>query len=255
MTTSYQHSLPGEQQGVGSDGQQQDLLHPRLHGNHQKYLLPLTIFLMAAFLAFHGGVNVGLEGGVRGSNSNSMAIAPTSNILEAHVAKKRSHHYDDEDNHDDGQDDDDQDENVHEHTHEHEHVETGEDNRDMPDWNDEKGRYDWQKCKDSKDPNCWKEEGERVHGFWSDFNNRMKNWWHGLFGGGGDAAAKEKDDSGKDDSSTETETVVDEPESTGPESPAEESPAEDQASDAVADTDTDTGVDEAGDSGDAKAGK
>ena len=58
-----------------------------------------------------------------------------------------------------------------------------------PDWKGE-GRYDWQKCKDSSDSDCWKQEGERVHSYWKDFGTKMKNAWksfrehvHDLFAG------------------------------------------------------------------------
>jgi hypothetical protein len=52
------------------------------------------------------------------------------------------------------------------------------DNKNMPqpDYNGE-GRYDWQKCQDSSDPECWKKEGERVGGYWHNFGLRMKTFW------------------------------------------------------------------------------
>jgi hypothetical protein len=46
----------------------------------------------------------------------------------------------------------------------------------QPDYNGE-GRYDWQKCKTSNDPDCWKNEGERVGGYWHNFGLRMKTFW------------------------------------------------------------------------------
>lgn len=49
----------------------------------------------------------------------------------------------------------------------------------QPDYNGE-GRYNWQKCKDSDDPNCWKNEGERVGGYWKNFGQRMKTYWMGF---------------------------------------------------------------------------
>ena len=49
----------------------------------------------------------------------------------------------------------------------------------QPDYNGE-GRYNWQKCKDSNDPNCWKNEGERVGGYWKNFGQRMKMYWMGF---------------------------------------------------------------------------
>ena len=59
----------------------------------------------------------------------------------------------------------------------------------QPDYNGE-GRYDWQKCKDSNDPDCWKNEGERVGGYWHNFGQRTKTFWmnfrkriHNFFGG------------------------------------------------------------------------
>lgn len=52
----------------------------------------------------------------------------------------------------------------------------------MPDYNDKQGQYDWQKCKESNDPDCWKNEGKRVGNWWSNFGQRMKAWWSGLFG-------------------------------------------------------------------------
>ena len=45
-----------------------------------------------------------------------------------------------------------------------------------PDWNGE-GRYDWQKCQSSDDPDCWKNEGKRVHSYWKDFGQKMKTAW------------------------------------------------------------------------------
>jgi len=44
------------------------------------------------------------------------------------------------------------------------------------------GEYDWKKCKESSDPDCWKKEGERVGGFWSNFGSKMKSYWANLFG-------------------------------------------------------------------------
>lgn len=46
----------------------------------------------------------------------------------------------------------------------------------QPDYNGE-GRYDWQKCKASNDPDCWKNEGERVGGYWHNFGLRMQTFW------------------------------------------------------------------------------
>ena len=46
----------------------------------------------------------------------------------------------------------------------------------QPDYNGE-GRYDWQKCKASNDPDCWKNEGERVGSYWENFGQRMKAFW------------------------------------------------------------------------------
>ncbi|KAG7360150.1 hypothetical protein IV203_035249 [Nitzschia inconspicua] len=61
-----------------------------------------------------------------------------------------------------------------------------------PDYNGE-GRYDWQKCKASNDPDCWKNEGDRVGGYWHNFGLRMMSFWenfrktiHDFFAGGGD---------------------------------------------------------------------
>lgn len=52
----------------------------------------------------------------------------------------------------------------------------------MPDPSDKQGQYDWKKCKESGDPNCWKEEGERVGNWWHNFGQRMKSHWANLFG-------------------------------------------------------------------------
>mmetsp|Transcript_21309 Transcript_21309/g.43767 ORF Transcript_21309/g.43767 Transcript_21309/m.43767 type:complete len:162 (-) Transcript_21309:541-1026(-) len=41
----------------------------------------------------------------------------------------------------------------------------------------DKGRYDWQKCMDSDDPDCWENEGERVHSYWHDFRKKVKAFW------------------------------------------------------------------------------
>mmetsp|Transcript_21311 Transcript_21311/g.43776 ORF Transcript_21311/g.43776 Transcript_21311/m.43776 type:complete len:165 (-) Transcript_21311:2166-2660(-) len=46
-----------------------------------------------------------------------------------------------------------------------------------PDLDKGAGGYDWQKCKDSDDPDCWKNEGERVHSYWHDFGQKMKSFW------------------------------------------------------------------------------
>jgi hypothetical protein len=54
-----------------------------------------------------------------------------------------------------------------------------------PDYNSKEGQYDWQKCKESNDPDCWKKEGERVGHWWEGFGQKMKSWWSNLFGGGG----------------------------------------------------------------------
>jgi hypothetical protein len=65
---------------------------------------------------------------------------------------------------------------------------------DMPDWNDSKGQYDWQKCLNADDDGCWKQEGKRVGSFWEDFGHRMDtfwksvgDWFKSMFGGGGGA--------------------------------------------------------------------
>jgi len=42
------------------------------------------------------------------------------------------------------------------------------------------GEYDWQKCKDSDDPDCWKKEGERVGGYWENFGKKMRSFWSGF---------------------------------------------------------------------------
>lgn len=42
------------------------------------------------------------------------------------------------------------------------------------------GTYDWQKCKESKDPNCWKTEGKRVDSYWTGFGKAMHNYWKGF---------------------------------------------------------------------------
>lgn len=62
----------------------------------------------------------------------------------------------------------------------------------MPDYNNPEGQYDWKKCKESNDPDCWKKEGERVGGFWKNFGHRMKSWWKNLFGGNKEDATEEK---------------------------------------------------------------
>ena len=38
-------------------------------------------------------------------------------------------------------------------------------------------RYDWQKCKQASDPNCWEEEGERVRAFWENSGTKIKTFW------------------------------------------------------------------------------
>ena len=52
----------------------------------------------------------------------------------------------------------------------------------MPDANNPEGQYDWKKCKESNDPDCWKKEGERVGGFWHNFGLKWKAFWGSLFG-------------------------------------------------------------------------
>jgi hypothetical protein len=75
-----------------------------------------------------------------------------------------------------------------------------------PDYNGE-GRYDWQKCKESKDPDCWKEEGKRVGSYWESFRDRIKGFFQRLFG---------------KKTVEETEAPAPEPEAPEPEAPAEE---------------------------------
>ena len=48
---------------------------------------------------------------------------------------------------------------------------------DAPQPDLDKGRYDWQKCKESDDPDCWKKEGDRVDSYWHDFRQKMKTFW------------------------------------------------------------------------------
>jgi hypothetical protein len=43
--------------------------------------------------------------------------------------------------------------------------------------NTDEGRYDWQKFQEIKDPNCWKEEGDRVSSFWFIFCAKVKEHW------------------------------------------------------------------------------
>ena len=50
------------------------------------------------------------------------------------------------------------------------------DNATKPDYNGE-GKYDWQKCQDSSDPDCWKNEGERVGSYWDNFGQRTGAYW------------------------------------------------------------------------------
>jgi hypothetical protein len=52
-------------------------------------------------------------------------------------------------------------------------------NMPRPDFNGE-GRYDWQKCKASNDPDCWKNEGERVGSYWHNFGLSVKTFWINL---------------------------------------------------------------------------
>jgi hypothetical protein len=70
-------------------------------------------------------------------------------------------------------------------------------NMPEPDYNGE-GRYDWQKCQASNDPDCWKKEGERVGGYWHNFGLRMKTFWqnfrqsiHDFFAGTSAPATKQ----------------------------------------------------------------
>mmetsp|Transcript_25078 Transcript_25078/g.57617 ORF Transcript_25078/g.57617 Transcript_25078/m.57617 type:complete len:159 (-) Transcript_25078:118-594(-) len=80
-------------------------------------------------------------------------------------------------------------------------------NAPQPDYNGE-GHYDWQKCQQSNDPDCWKQEGERVHSYWKDFGHRMKTFWksfgHAIrdFFAGKEKAAEE------DDTTTTTTTAT-----------------------------------------------
>jgi hypothetical protein len=71
----------------------------------------------------------------------------------------------------------------------------------MPDYNSKEGQYDWQKCKESNDPDCWKNEGKRVGGFWKNFGQRMKSFWQNLFG------KKEEDTTTMDTTTPATEKV------------------------------------------------
>jgi hypothetical protein len=68
----------------------------------------------------------------------------------------------------------------------------------QPDYNGE-GKYDWEKCMSSKDPDCWKQEGERVGSFWQNFGLRMKTFWlnfrqsiHDFFTGKKEEVVQEK---------------------------------------------------------------
>jgi len=81
----------------------------------------------------------------------------------------------------------------------------------MPDSSNPEGQYDWKKCKESNDPDCWKKEGERVGGFWKDFRMKMKGWWANLFG--------------KKDETTATEAPVKETPTEAPKA-VEETPTE-----------------------------
>jgi hypothetical protein len=76
-----------------------------------------------------------------------------------------------------------------------------------PDYNGE-GRYDWQKCEQSDDQDCWKNEGTRVGSYWQNFGLRMKTFWtnfgqrmHGLFAG------KDKSTTTEDSTTTEEATM------------------------------------------------
>jgi hypothetical protein len=44
----------------------------------------------------------------------------------------------------------------------------------------DQGTYDWQKCKESKDPDCWKNEGKRVDSYWTSFGKTMHDYWKGF---------------------------------------------------------------------------
>lgn len=70
------------------------------------------------------------------------------------------------------------------------------------DYNGE-GRYDWQKCKASNDPDCWKNEGERVGGYWHNFGLRMQTFWknfgssiHNFFAGSGNSSSSKSSGDG-----------------------------------------------------------
>ena len=84
--------------------------------------------------------------------------------------------------------------------------------KDMPkpDYDGE-GRYDWQKCKASNDPDCWKNEGDRVGSYWSNFRLRMKTFWMNFRGSMHNFFAGESEEApgvAADDGSTKTKEAV-----------------------------------------------
>lgn len=48
------------------------------------------------------------------------------------------------------------------------------------DLSSKEGEYDWQKCKESTDPDCWKNEGKRVGSFWKSFGEKMHSFWESM---------------------------------------------------------------------------
>jgi len=92
----------------------------------------------------------------------------------------------------------------------------GGENAPQADWSGE-GRYDWQKCQKSNDPDCWANEGKRVGSYWQNFGLRMKAFWKSFgeniknfftFGGG---SAEESSDSATTTKVEKTEPAAETP--------------------------------------------
>ena len=95
------------------------------------------------------------------------------------------------------------------------HTSSSPEDAPTPDYSGE-GRYDWQKCKDSKDPDCWKDEGVRVHSYWRDFWQGFREKMHNLFSG------KKQEDEPEEVTEEDAEPAEPEPDAEPDAEPAEE---------------------------------
>ncbi|CAB9502476.1 expressed unknown protein [Seminavis robusta] len=179
-TNSYQHSHPGEN-GIKVTMEAEDIDHRFNHRGCPRILL-VAMTLMAAVIYWMAVVDY----------ASTFPQKQQKQQLVDLDSLTMSHHNDNRDNS----------------SHQTEKnnwydYRQQSDNGNVPDWNDEKGRYNWQKCLESDDPDCWEDEGDRVHNFWQDFGLRMKTYWQNFrasirnFFHGGDKGAQSGAEAGE----------------------------------------------------------